>query len=73
MEETKTIYIHETHSLSCQDGELYIDGDFGTIIWNCETLFNDLQYIIRMVYKSRIEHDKRIRESIAEITKIISE
>ena len=71
--EFKQIYVHETHTLSCSNGELYIDGDFGSIVWNCETLFTDLPHIIQMVYKAREETNKRIKENIEEITKLISQ
>jgi hypothetical protein len=67
----KNIYIHETHSLSCENGELYIEGEFGSIVWNCETLFADLPHIIRMVLKSREETDKRIIAEIEQLTRLI--
>ncbi len=71
-QKTKQLYIHETHSLSCQNEELYIDGDFGSLVWNCETLFTDLPHIIRMVYEARAETDKRVKEQIEEITRLVT-
>jgi hypothetical protein len=70
--QNKQMYIHETDCLSQSNGELYIDGDFGQLVWNCETLFTDLPHIIKMVYEARNETDKRIREQIEEITRLIS-
>jgi len=70
-EKTRTMYIPETHSLSQSNGELYLDGDFGSLIWNCETLFIDLPHIIRMVYEAREETDKRVKEQIEEITRLV--
>jgi hypothetical protein len=72
-EKEKQMYIPETHSLSQSNGELYIDGDFGQLVWNCETLFTDLPHIIRMVYQARAETDRRIKEDILEITSIIKQ
>ena len=72
-EKEKSMYIHETETITCSDGELYIFGEFGELVWNCETLFTDLPYIIEKVYQSRAEAEKRVKESIAEITKLISE
>ena len=72
-EKEKSMYIHETDSMNCTDGDLYIFGEFGEVVWNCETLFTDLPHIVKMVYKARTETDQRIKESIAEITKLISE
>lgn len=70
-EKNKQMYIHETQTLSCENGELYIEGEFGSIVWNCETLFTDLPYIIKMVLKAREETDKRIKEHIEELTRLI--
>jgi hypothetical protein len=67
----KQMYIHEMHCLSCENGELYIDGDFGNLVWNCETLFKDLPHIIRLVYEARAETDKSVKEKIEEITRLI--
>lgn len=72
MKKIKQMYIHETHTLSCSNGELYIEGDFGQIVWNCETLFTDLPHIVGMVYKERAETEKRIKEQIEEITRLVT-
>jgi hypothetical protein len=72
MKKIKEMYIGETHTLSQSNGELYLDGDFGSLVWNCETLFTDLPYIIRLVYEARAETDKRVKEQIEEITRLIS-
>lgn len=72
----KNIYIHETHSLSCSNGELYISGENFDIVWNTETLFTDLPYIIKMVLASREETDKRIKdqlkEQLEELTRLVT-
>lgn len=68
----KQMYVHETESLSESNGELYITGEFGEIVWNAETLFMDLPYIVKLVYKSREATDKRIREQIEEITRLVT-
>jgi hypothetical protein len=68
----KQIYVHETHTLSESDGEIYLSGEFGQIVWNAETLFLDLPHIVNLVYKSREATDKRVREHIEEITRLIS-
>jgi len=71
-EKNRQMYIPETHCLSQSNGELYIDGDFGQLVWNCETLFTDLPHIIEMVYKARAETDKRVKEQIEEITRLVT-
>jgi hypothetical protein len=72
MEKITNIYIHETHSLSCSNGELYISGENFDIVWNTETLFTDLPHIIKMVLDSRKETDKRIKEEIEELTRLVT-
>jgi hypothetical protein len=72
MKKNKIMYVHETDTLSEHNGEIYLSGKFGEIVWNAETLFLDLPHIIRLVYKSREATDKRIREQIEEITRLIS-
>jgi len=68
----RQMYVSETHCLSQSNGELYVDGDFGSIVWNCETLFTDLPHIIDMVYKARDETNARIKEQIEEITRLVT-
>jgi hypothetical protein len=72
MENTKQMYINETECLSQSNGELYLEGEFGSLVWNCETLFTDLPHIIRLVYEARAETDKRIKEQIEEITRLVT-
>ena len=72
MTKVKQMYIGETQTLSQSNGELYLDGEFGSLVWNCETLFTDLPHIIRMVYEARAETDKRIKEQIEEITRLVT-
>ena len=70
MKEIKEMYIGDTHNISQSYGELYLEGDFGSLVWNCETLFTDLPHIIKLVYEARAETDKRIKEDIEKITKL---
>lgn len=72
MKKQKQMYVHETESLSESNGELYISGEFGSIVWNAESLFTDLPYIVNLVYKSREATDKRVREQIEEITRLVT-
>lgn len=71
--ESKSTYIHETHSLSCDNGELSMYGDFGTLVFNCESLFIDLPIIVRLVYEARAETDKMIKEQVEEVTRLVTQ
>jgi len=49
------VYVHETHTLHCSDGEMYMQyGDINedkTIVFNVTSLFKDLPFIINQVVK----------------------
>jgi hypothetical protein len=60
----KHMYVHETEQISMSNGELYLHGDFGTIVWNCETLFLDLPHIVDYALKSRSTTDEQIKSQI---------
>ena len=67
MGKIKNIYIPETHCLSQSNGELYIEGENFSIVWNCETLYTDLPHIVRMVLEAREETNERIKEQLKEL------
>ena len=60
----KQMYVHETQQMSMSNGELYLYGEFGTIVWNCETLFLDLPHIIDYALKARVTTDEQIKSQI---------
>tara|TARA_R110000787_G_scaffold6602_3_gene22934 strand:- start:5362 stop:5631 length:270 start_codon:yes stop_codon:yes gene_type:complete len=58
----KHTYIHETHTLSCHDGELTIGyGDCEDERWlviNVEQLYKDLPFLVKQV----VEENKKMQE-----------
>tara|TARA_R110000822_G_scaffold98680_1_gene223156 strand:+ start:192 stop:416 length:225 start_codon:yes stop_codon:yes gene_type:complete len=70
---TKNIYVHETYELHQSNGEIYISGKNFQIVWNSETLFTDLPFIIKLVYDARQETNNSIKERIDKIQKTINE
>jgi NAD-dependent oxidoreductase involved in siderophore biosynthesis len=60
----KHMYVHETHQMSMSNGELYLYGDFGTIVWNCESLFLDLPHIMGYALKARTTTDEQIKDQL---------
>ena len=66
------VYVHETNTLHCSDGELYMHyGDINeekTIVFNVTSLFNDLPHIIEMVSK---ENDKNTKDINSRIKKSV--
>ena len=69
-------YIHETNHLHCNDGEIHIGfGDIGEnekwLVWNVNSLFDDLPYIVSQVVKEQANMQKwklkSLKESLKEI------
>lgn len=64
----KYTYLHETHTMYQQDGELHLIDDTQCIVINCDTFFNDLPHIVNLVIKARQEQTnntlKRLKETL---------
>jgi catalase len=70
-ESKQNTYIHETNHLYCQDGEMYISfGDVGKnerwLVWNTDSLFKDLPFIINQVVKQNKKMQKMYLNNIKE-------
>jgi predicted RNase H-like nuclease (RuvC/YqgF family) len=69
-ESKQNTYIHETHHLYCQDGELHIYyGDVendNLLVWNTDSLFKDLPFIINQVVKQNKKMQKMYLNNIKE-------
>ena len=68
--EMKHIYMHEIHTLYEDCGELHLCSDNGTVVFNMQTLFNDLPHIIEYCIKDQQKNKKRILNEIQELTVI---
>jgi len=66
----KYTYLPDTHTIFESNGELHLVSENRTVIINCETLYNDLPFIIELVLKAREERTELIeKELIKVITK----
>ena len=70
-------YIYETNHLQCCDGELHIGfGDYGDnerwLVWNVNSLFNDLPYIISQVVREQSKMQGNQLKNIQEVLKEIN-
>ena len=69
----KHTYIHEIHTLQCNDGELYLG--YGNkdecLVINVDTFYKDLPSIISMVTKENTKQQKMytnlLKESLSEL------
>tara|TARA_R100000541_G_scaffold49579_1_gene56713 strand:+ start:529 stop:798 length:270 start_codon:yes stop_codon:yes gene_type:complete len=74
-EAKKHTYIHETHTISCHDGELTIGyGDCDNekwLVYNVDSLFKDLPFIIDQVCKQQEKmmdmHLEMIKKTLKEL------
>jgi hypothetical protein len=69
-------YIYETNHLQCSYGELHIGfGDIGEnerwLVWNTDSLFKDLPFIIHQVIKENNKQQTICLDSIKESLKEI--
>ena len=71
----KHTYIYETHTLQVWDGELHIGyGDLEdekNLVWNVESLFKDLPFLITQVVKENKKMQKMYLDLIKETLKEI--
>tara|TARA_B100001063_G_C16441977_1_gene394029 strand:- start:258 stop:533 length:276 start_codon:yes stop_codon:yes gene_type:complete len=68
----KNTYIYQTNTLHCNDGEMHIGfGDNKWLVWNTDSLYKDLPFIITKVVKENKKMQKMyldmIKESINEL------
>jgi hypothetical protein len=63
----KHIYFYDTHTIYASDGELLLEGEQGTVVFNMDTLVDDLPIIIDYCLKNM---DKRKDNIYAEIEKL---
>ncbi len=63
----KTIYIHETHTIYADNGEVYLESDNGIIVFNADALFNDLPALAEMALNERKKQEKYIINQIKKI------
>ena len=69
MENDKTIYVHETHTLWSGDGEVYLACENGTIVFNADSLFNDIPHLAALALKERKKQETEILELLTKINK----
>ncbi len=63
----ESIYIHETHTIYSENGEVHLLTDDKHIVFNADTLFNDIPALADMALKERKEQEKIIINQIKNI------
>ena len=69
-EAQQNTYIYDTNHLQCSNGELHIGfGDDKWLVWNINSLYQDLPFIINQVKKENDKQQKMYAEQIKESLK----
>ena len=63
----KYTYLPDTHTIFEANGELHLVSENRTVIIDCETLYNDLPFIIELVLKAREEKTELIEKELIQI------
>jgi hypothetical protein len=63
----KYTYLPDTHTIFEANGELHLVSENRTVIIDCETLYNDLPFIIELVLKAREERTELIEKELIQV------
>jgi hypothetical protein len=63
----KYTYLPDTHTIFEANGELHLVSENRPVIIDCETLYNDLPFIIELVLKAREERTELIEKELIQI------
>ena len=67
MEKDKTLYVHESEMLWSENGEVYLECGNGRIVFNADTLFNDIPHLAALALKERKKQETEILELLTKI------
>jgi len=67
----KYTYIHETETIWAENGEIHLQTENDTIVFNASTLINDLDIITKMVFDEVKKEQKNIKKRIKQTLKNI--
>jgi len=62
-------YIHETHTIWSQDGEVHIQNDKNTVVFNARNLLHDLDSILYLTIKEVNKENKELKDRLKETLK----
>lgn len=67
----KYTYIHETETIWSENGEIHLQTENDTIVFNASTLINDLDVITKLVFDEVKKEQKNIKKRIKQTLKNI--
>jgi hypothetical protein len=63
----KYTYLPDTHTIFEANGELHLVSEKRTVIIDCDTIYNDLPFIIELVLKARAEKTEYIKKQLTQV------
>ena len=67
----KHTYIHETHTIWANNGEVYLQTENDTIVFNARNLLQDLEPILYLTIKEVNKGNKDLKDRLKETIKTL--
>jgi len=67
----KNTYIHETHTIWANNGEVYLQTENDTIVFNARNLLQDLEPILYLTIKEVNKENKDLKDRLKETIKTL--
>ena len=67
----KHTYIHETHTIWANNGEVYLQTENDTIVFNASNLLRDLEPMLYLTIKEVNKENKDLKDRIKETIKTL--
>ena len=67
----KYTYIHQTHTIEAENGEVHLVNDTNTIVFNARNLLQDLDIILHFAIKEVNKENKDLKDRLKETIKTL--
>ncbi len=67
----KHTYIHETHTMFSENGEVHLINDTNTLVFNARNLLQDLDSILHLAIKEVNKENKQLKQRLKETIKTL--
>lgn len=67
----KNTYIHETHTIWADNGEVYLQTENDTIVFNASNLLRDLEPMLYLTIKEVNKENKDLKDRLKETIKTL--
>jgi len=68
----KHTYIHETHTMFSENGEVHLVNDTNTIVFNARNLLQDLDSMLYLAIKEVNKENKDLKDRLKETIKTLT-